>query len=193
MRRAIGILFFLLLTIPLSCRAQDPYCRVELVSGAPVWFYFNQASHYASGKQAPYLTVLRITYTKRPSRLCIYHNVQQELFDGPSPSSRMRVENIRLSFVEARYMGSGAGAWTFFPVIADNALVQASEMELAYADVSGIDLEGGQAVFYIYLKYSCIPRDDSPFSELEGGGYVNTFNVRVRTWYYGGGDSMWPH
>ncbi|MCQ2253408.1 MAG: hypothetical protein MJZ61_08155 [Bacteroidales bacterium] len=85
-----------------SAQAQggDPFCHLQVISGAPAWFDFNKASDYTAGKTLYYNTVIKVQFNKRPDKIWVYSTAESNTFDGPT--SGLASSNFQISW---------AGVW----------------------------------------------------------------------------------
>ncbi len=173
-----------------SAQSLDPFCHVEVVSGAPVWFYFNNASDYATGKTIQYNTVLKISYNKKPDKIIFYTQAVSDVFDGPS-TPPLDSDNFKVKISDFRYVGSSAGQIFGFAA-EDWRGLSISPTNIGRAWISFKNIEENNPVFYIYLTFSCSPKHADAFTSLVADSYTNICNFSVQTWYTDATDK-WPY
>lgn len=184
-------LFFVLqLTANSSAQGLDPFCHVEVISGAPVWFYFNNASDYASGKTIQYNTVLRISYDKKPDKIIFHTQAVSDVFDGPS-TPPLDSDNFKVKISDFRYAGPSAGQIFGF-VAEDWRVLTTSLTNIGRAWIINNTISETNPVFYVYLTFSCSPKHAGAFTNLITDSYTNICNFSVQTWYTDATEA-WPY
>ncbi len=173
-----------------SAQGGDPFCRVEVVAGAPVWFSFYNASDFTSEKSIQYVTVLRISYAKKPDKIVFYTKASDRFFDGSSANS-LSSDNFQVQIEDFVYMGPSSGQ-IIGKSLAGYQKMSETETYMGRAWIVTSNVKEDNPVFNVYLRFKSSPLTPISFSSIIADAYTNICNFYVQTWYTDATDK-WPY
>lgn len=105
------ILYILLAFAFLNSKAQSG--THEIVAGSPVLIDFNQISDYSTGKYCVYNTIVKFTFSEKPSHSIGYVTIKRasDIFEGPSNKLFGRSVLVRVNNISTSINGSNIGYW----------------------------------------------------------------------------------